>query len=65
MIDRKGEIISTTQNELFSQNSSQFTLSIAGKNPAYLLLDVLNYNKNDLINECTIDINPIVISSRH
>lgn len=65
MIDRKGEIISTTQNKLFSQNSSQFSLSIAGKNPAYLLLDVLNYNKNDLINGCTIDINPIVVSSRH
>ena len=65
MIDRKGEIISTTQNEFFSQNSPAFSLSITGKNPAYLLLDVLKYNKNDLINECTIDINPIVISSRH
>ena len=64
MIDRKGEIISSTQNQLFFQNSSQFSLLLTGKNPAYLLLDVLNYNKDDLINGCTIDINPIILSSR-
>ena len=64
MIDRTGEIISTTQNDFFYQNSSAFSLWLTGKHPAYLLLDVLNYNKDDLINGCTIDINPIVVSSR-
>ena len=64
MIDRTGEIISTTQNDFFYQNSSAFSFWLTGKHPAYLLLDVLNYNKDDLINGCTIDINPIVVSSR-
>jgi hypothetical protein len=63
MSDRAGEIISSTQNKLFFQNSSQFSLLLTGKNPAYLLLDVLKHNKDDLINGCTLEINPIIVSS--
>lgn len=61
LVDRKGEIISTTENKLLPQ-SSEFSLSISGKNPTYLLLDVTTSNKNDLINKCTLEINSLSVS---
>ena len=61
-IDRVGQIISTTGNRYFPHNFSKFRLSITSQNPAYLLLNVLGYNKNDLINECTVEINSLAVS---
>jgi hypothetical protein len=60
--DRVGQTISTTGNRYFTHSFSKFRLSITGQNPAYLLLNVLGYNKNDLINECTVEINSLAVS---
>ncbi len=64
MLNQEGNIISSTKNELFDENSSKFSLSITGKNATYLLLNLLNYDKDDLINECTLELNSLVVSSQ-
>ncbi len=63
MLNQSGHIVSTRKNEIFSQNSFNFRLSIAGQNPAYLWLDILKSDKNDLINACTLEINSLAVSS--
>lgn len=62
MLDKEGKTVSSTENQYSPNNSSSFSLSIQGKDSAYLLLDVLSYDKNDLINHCTLEINSLVVS---
>lgn len=62
MLNQVGNIVSSTKNELFD-NSSKFRLSITSKNANYLLLNLLKYDKDNLINECTIELNSLIVSS--
>ena len=62
MLNQEGNIIGSIKNEFFS-DSSKFTLSITGKNQTYLLLNLLKYDRDELINECTRELNSLVVSS--
>lgn len=62
MLSQEGNIISSTKNELFNENSSKFRLSITNNNASYLLLNLLNYDKDNLINQCAIELNSLVVS---
>ncbi|MCP2731245.1 hypothetical protein [Limnofasciculus baicalensis] len=66
MVDSQGKIVGsaqTTKKEYFSVKSSNFTLSIHGKNPAYLLLDVLSSDRDQTMNYCQIDIDSLNVSA--
>jgi hypothetical protein len=63
MLNKEGQIVSSTENQLSPQDSSDFSLSIFGKNAAYLLLDVMNYDNKDFVNYCTIQINSLAVSN--
>ncbi|HBB34048.1 MAG TPA: hypothetical protein DDZ80_29605 [Cyanobacteria bacterium UBA8803] len=65
MLDLDGKILSsttTTQKQYFPDDLSNFQLSIRGQNPAYLMLDVVSYDRDDAINSCKIDINSLTVS---
>jgi len=61
MLNQAGDIANFTEVEDLN-NSSRFKLSIKGQNAAYLLLDVLSGNKNDLVDSCRIEINSLTLS---
>jgi hypothetical protein len=63
MLNKEGQIVSSTENQLSPKDSSDFSLSIFGKNAAYLLLDVMNYDNNDFVNYCTTQINSLAVSN--
>ncbi|HBE21299.1 MAG TPA: hypothetical protein DEG17_04535 [Cyanobacteria bacterium UBA11149] len=65
MVNKEGKIVGTSQftkKEYFSENSADFILSIQGKNPAYLLLDVSTLDTNQTMNYCKIDIDSLNVS---
>lgn len=65
MLDKQGQIISSTDKEYNHVNGiSRFKLSIAGEEPAYLLLDVMTYDKNERMNACTLTINALSVSAK-
>jgi len=61
-LNKEGQIVSSTENLV--RDSSSFRLSISGKNSAYLLLDVETYDKNNLMNSCTIELNSLTVSAQ-
>ncbi len=63
MLNQEGNIISSTKNKFFDENSSKFRLSITNNNASYLLLNLLSYDKNNLINQCTLELNSLVVTS--
>ncbi|GAB4177285.1 MAG: hypothetical protein Fur006_08830 [Coleofasciculaceae cyanobacterium] len=66
MLDSQGQIISSTESVYHHQPKqvTDFELSVRGENPIYLLLNVLNYNRDDLVDSCTLQINPLKISTQ-
>ncbi len=65
IVDRQGKIVGsaqTTKKEYFSEKLDDFTLSIHGKNPAYLLLDVLSSDRDRTMNYCKINIDSLNVS---
>ena len=64
MLSQEGNIINSLKNELFNENSSEFRLSITSNNASYLLLNLLSYDKDNLINQCTIELHSLVVSPR-
>lgn len=63
MLNKEGQIVSSTENQLAPKDSSDFSLSISSKKAAYLLLDVLNYDNNNFVNYCTLEINSLAVSN--
>ena len=63
MLNKKGQIISSTDNQSFP-NNSHFSLSISGKKADYLLLNVRSYDENNVVNSCTSEINSLAVSSQ-
>lgn len=64
MFNSEGQIISSTAAKYSPQDSSNFRVPISGKNSAYLLLDVLTYDKNDAVNFCTLEITSLAVSKQ-
>ena len=66
MLDSQGQIISSTESVYHHQPKqvTDFELSVRAENPTYLLLNVLNYNRDDLVDSCTLQINPLKISTQ-
>jgi hypothetical protein len=62
MLNKEGQIVSATETS--AKVSSKFKLPIRGKNSTYLLLEALTYDKNNLINSCTIEIDSLAISAQ-
>jgi hypothetical protein len=63
MLNKKGQIISSRDNQSFP-NNSHFRLSIYGKKADYLLLNVRSYDENNVVNSCTSEINSLAVSSQ-
>ena len=64
MLNKEGQIVSSTEAKYSPRDSSKFRVSISGKNSAYLVLDILTYDKNDAVNSCTLEINSLAVSSK-
>ena len=64
MLNQKGQIVSSIETKYSRQESGSFKLSLNGENPAYLLLDVLTYDKNNLVRLCTVQIDSLAVSSQ-
>lgn len=63
MLNKDGQIISSTENQFFPNNSRQFSLSIAGQQASYLLLSVRSYDQNNIVNSCGLEINSLAVSN--
>ncbi|AFZ20765.1 hypothetical protein [Allocoleopsis franciscana] len=63
MLDKEGDIVSSTESAYrhTPEKSTKFDLSVRGQDSAYLLLNILNYDQNDLVNSCTLQINPLTV----
>lgn len=61
MLDTEGHVVSSTESAYSHtpQKITQFDLSVQGQDSAYLLLNILNYDQNYLVNSCTLQINPL------
>jgi hypothetical protein len=61
MLDTEGHIVNSTESAYSHtpQKITKFDLSVRGQHSAYLLLNILNYDQNDLVNSCTLQINPL------
>jgi hypothetical protein len=64
MLNKEGQIVSSLEKDYYPKDSPRFKLSMRAQNPAYLLLDVLSYDKNDLINSCTLEINSVAVATQ-
>jgi hypothetical protein len=64
MFNKEGQIVSSTEAKYSPQGSSRFRVPITGKNSAYLVLDVVTYDKNDAVNFCTLELNSLGVSSQ-
>ncbi len=62
MFNKEGQILTSIATKYSLEDSSNFRVPISGKNSAYLLLDVLTYDKNDAVNFCTLEINSLTVS---
>jgi hypothetical protein len=65
LLNQRADTISSIENQYSPDNSSRFKLAIRGQNPAYLLLEVLRDNKNDLIDDCALEINSLAVLTQN
>lgn len=67
MLDSQGQIVSSTESAYTHQprQVTNFELSVHGQNSTYLLLNVLSYNRDDLVDSCTLQINPLKVSTQN
>ena len=62
MFNQDGKIVGSTESDYSPDNSSSFRLSIHGKDPVYLLLNVVGYDNQNTLNSCTLVINSLKVS---
>ncbi|HEY9635782.1 MAG TPA: hypothetical protein V6D14_20420 [Coleofasciculaceae cyanobacterium] len=62
MLNKEGQIVSSLTTKYSRQQSASFKLSLTAENPAYLLLDILTYDKKDLAKLCTLQIDSLAVS---
>jgi hypothetical protein len=64
IVNKEGQILGTTKTQYSPKDSSSLRLSIDTQNSGYLLLNVLGYNKNHLVDACHIQIDSLAVSAR-
>ncbi|MDQ2096158.1 MAG: hypothetical protein QQW96_00710 [Tychonema bourrellyi B0820] len=61
--NNQGKLINSTETAYNLTASPKLNLLLEGKSPNYLLLEVLSTNKQDLTNQCQLEINNLAISA--
>ena len=59
--DKQGMLIDSAEMEYGAKSAINLNLSVEGKNPIYLLLEVLSSDKQDLTNQCQLEINNLSV----
>ncbi|MEZ2235396.1 hypothetical protein [Microcoleus sp.] len=62
--NNQGKLINSSETVYNSTALPKLNLLVEGKNPNYLLLEVLSTNKQDLTNQCQLEINNLAISTQ-
>ncbi len=62
-LNKDGQILSSSEAKYVPNDSRKFAVSISGKNSSYLLLDILSYDKKNLVDFCNIEINSLTVSN--
>ncbi len=62
--NNQGKLINSSETVYNSTALPKLNLLIEGKNPNYLLLEVFSTNKQDLTNQCQLEINNLAISTQ-
>ncbi|MEG5171043.1 hypothetical protein [Microcoleus sp. B3-D7] len=60
--DKQGKLIDSAEMAYSQKSASDLNLLVEGKNPIYLLLEVLSSSKQDLTNQCRLEINNLAVS---
>ncbi len=60
--DKQGKLINSAKMEYGGKSAIDLNLSVEGRNPIYLLLEVLSSDKQDLTNQCQLEINNLAVS---
>ncbi|MEG5039550.1 MULTISPECIES: hypothetical protein [unclassified Microcoleus] len=60
--DKQGKLVDSAEMAYSQKNASDLNLLVEGKNPIYLLLEVLSSSKQDLTNQCRLEINNLAVS---
>ncbi|MEG4960863.1 MULTISPECIES: hypothetical protein [unclassified Microcoleus] len=60
--DKQGKLIDSAEMAYSQKSAIGFNLLVEGKNPIYLLLEVLSSSKQDLTNQCQLEINNLAVS---
>ncbi len=60
--NKQGKLIDSAAQNYTQANPSDLNLLVEGKNPIYLLLEVLSSEKQDLTKQCKLEINNLAVS---
>ncbi|MEG4261997.1 hypothetical protein QUA19_18045 [Microcoleus sp. POL1_C1] len=60
--DKQGKLIDSAEMAYSQKSAIDLNLLVEGKNPIYLLLEVLSSSKQDLTNQCRLEINNLAVS---
>jgi hypothetical protein len=60
--DKQGKLVNSAEMAYSQKSAIGLNLLVEGKNPIYLLLEVLSSSKQDLTNQCKLEINNIAVS---
>ncbi|MGB3267194.1 MAG: hypothetical protein WBA89_24970 [Microcoleus sp.] len=62
--DKQGKLIDSAKMEYGAKSAIDLNLSVGGKNPVYLLLEVLSRDKQELTNQCQLEMNNLSVGSK-
>lgn len=60
--DKQGKLVDSAEMAYSQKSAIGLNLLVEGKNPTYLLLEVLSNSKQDLTNQCQLEINNLAVS---
>jgi hypothetical protein len=60
--DKQGKLVDSAEMAYSQKSASGLNLFVEGKNPIYLLLEVLSSRKQDLTNQCQLEINNLAVN---
>ncbi|MEP6520237.1 hypothetical protein NDA07_00405 [Microcoleus vaginatus DQ-U2] len=60
--DKQGKLVDSAEMAYSQKSAIGLNLLVEGKNPLYLLLEVLSSSKQDLTNQCQLEINNLAVS---
>lgn len=63
ILDRDGQIVSSTERAYNNKPKkvTRFKLSVSGQNSAYLVFNLLNSDKKDFVNFCTMEVRSLAV----